>query len=129
MGLAGHTVTDPRALLDAYEYDNAANDDHAPKAFAALRAVLDLHKPRDLNVRASRVGGTCPRCLELGKPLRITLSGGPGLETHEIHEHPDPEPKCFECVDANSYDEPVAAPWPCRTVQEMAAALTCGDTL
>lgn len=33
-------MTNPRQLLDDYERENAGNDDHAPKAFAALRAVL-----------------------------------------------------------------------------------------
>lgn len=48
-------MTDPRALVDAYaeELDferGDLNDDreyHAPKAFAALRAVLRQHPPYD----------------------------------------------------------------------------------
>lgn len=34
-------MTSPREQLDAYEAENAGHDDHAPKAFAALRAVLN----------------------------------------------------------------------------------------
>lgn len=45
-------MTDPRELLDAYGREETRHDwitpdreDQAPKAFAALRAVLDLHSP------------------------------------------------------------------------------------
>lgn len=45
-------VTDPQELLDAYaRYDDFADapgiplQDITPRVFAALRAVLDLHKP------------------------------------------------------------------------------------
>jgi hypothetical protein len=38
-------MTDPRQLLDAYAGEFGEREDYAPSAFAALRAVLDLHQP------------------------------------------------------------------------------------
>lgn len=63
-------MTDPRALLDAYagswtdpdgECDHDCNDNRgrlAPKAFVALRAVLDLHQPH------ANGSLTCVECSE-----------------------------------------------------------------
>ncbi|HEX3781686.1 MAG TPA: hypothetical protein VHX38_18645 [Pseudonocardiaceae bacterium] len=51
-------MTDPRALLDAYAAEDPADGDYgrvtreqvAEKAFAVIRAVLDLHKPETTEV-------------------------------------------------------------------------------
>jgi len=47
-----------RDLIDACEAENAGNDDHGEEAFAALRAVLDLHQPPP----APSDGSWCVRC-------------------------------------------------------------------
>lgn len=64
----------PRALLEAYakefsggfgKYEEGGfdRDETAPKAFAALRAILDLHKPEAPPPGHSWVsGGAAPHC-------------------------------------------------------------------
>lgn len=124
-------VTDPRALLDAYAaeeiwggYDaKFPREEEAPKAFAALRAVLDRHQPEPARANAARVGGLCILCslYGLGKPTRVVVENG-----REWHEHPSDSPTCTECcADEN---DTAGVPWPCPTVQDITAALTCDDT-
>lgn len=66
----------PRALLDAYASEEARPlnpympdlEDCAGKAFTALRAVLDLHKPEEIEVPPDDPGGgwtirlSCTEC-------------------------------------------------------------------
>lgn len=58
-------MTDARALLDAYAAEDIADAPHvplaeiAPKAFAALRAVLDLHPIGNPGVAAVAWCGGC----------------------------------------------------------------------
>lgn len=59
-------MTDPRQLLDAYERENAGNDDHAPLAFDALRAVLDLHVPSDPDCLPE-----CTHCYDEGGVVHV----------------------------------------------------------
>ncbi|PXY20337.1 hypothetical protein [Prauserella endophytica] len=97
------TVTDPRATLDAYAYEDAPKlgsdpapdrEDYAMRAFAALRAVLDLHKRSDE---------------EEGDPLTV------------MYGH-----VCVECSDEhavkNSHAQGIVL-WPCPSVQAITTAL------
>lgn len=73
------TVTNPRALLDDYAkkvdivqteygiFEPVEREEAAPQAFAALRAVLDLHQPDDR--------GTGPQCT--GCATRLTFTRWP----------------------------------------------------
>jgi hypothetical protein len=118
-------VVDPRALLDAYEYDNAANDDHAPQAFVALRAVLDLHKPEP-DIFAVGQDGSCVGC-HLGDPLKLTNYNVGGLRL-KFHDHPyqGDTPVCDHCrAEEDNLGEPIPlpVPWPCPTLQAVITAL------
>jgi hypothetical protein len=142
-------MSDPRELLDTYAAQaryyvplsalspegrkgpSRSREDVAPAAFAALRAVLDLHKPEPLTGFVDE-NGTCSYCKH-GEPARrfereFLVSGG--TVKLPMHEHPDPNPHCAECcVVDESEPEPLAAavPWPCRTVQAVTAALEATD--
>lgn len=81
--MAVASMTDPRELLDAYaaESDWAAVEGKyrqylAPKAFAALRAVLDLHVP-DPAVRARVV---CKHCVAVRYPCPTVQAIARALE-------------------------------------------------
>lgn len=60
-------TTHPRTLLDTYaaeqwvtELSERPLEDFAPKAFAALRAVLDLHRPEEIEVMPEDSGADWP---------------------------------------------------------------------
>lgn len=59
-------MTEPRALLEAYaaEYQvtRGPREVHAPEAFAALRAVLDIHKPHPPSLLST--GRYCLECTD-----------------------------------------------------------------
>lgn len=57
-------MSDPRALVDAYEeLTNLGGQGMAPKTFAALRAVLELHQ------RRNATWAVCDVCyLDTGEP-------------------------------------------------------------
>lgn len=115
-------MTDPRELLDRYagKYcGEGRREDVSTKAFAGLRAVLDLHKPQPLRAFAARVGGQCSYC-HLGQPSTIAR-----VHDRERHEHPTPtddDQYCDECIDGDDY-EPASVDWPCPTVQAVTKAL------
>lgn len=122
-----------RKALDRYAAETALDDDYrhpsresfAPKSFAALRAILNLHQPGTLNAAATLPGGTCRFC-HLGALLRITTSAafndGAALNVHPVHEHADPNPKCVSCREDDS-GELMAADWPCSTAEAIESAL------
>lgn len=122
-------MTDPRALLEAYAeetdfYRGDLLDDReheAPAAFAALRAVLDLH-PRSVltaGVMLDLFGpDRCAYC-HLGAPIRRYRDDINGREM-DAHDHTDPEPACYTCAGP---EEETSQPWPCPTVRAITTAL------
>jgi len=119
-------MTDPRVLLDNYgrrTLRGVPNEVRAPKAFAALRAVLDLHPPSTLTagVLPERFGpGRCAFC-HLGAPIR-EYRDRPWPEKPELdmHEHTDLHPWCFACAGP---EEETSQSWPCPTVRAITTAL------
>jgi hypothetical protein len=131
------TMADPRELLDTYA-DQLVNEDNygepitpgntAPELVAALRAVLDLHKPEPATHFANKDDDRCGACRE-SEPIRkftkVWKFDSLDVE-YRMHEHPDPEPCCAACVgEDDSGGEPLTerVPWPCPTVQAITTAL------
>lgn len=103
-------VSDPRALLDAYaaEVGGVTDDDlhdllrgtAAPKAFAALRAVLDLH-----------LAGYAEGEPEYGYHWETAQPSGHMVEVRNAEPN-----KPYYCERCQEF-------WPCETVQPITAAL------
>lgn len=120
-----------REALDAYAATVSYEGDHAswtieqdaPKAFAALRAVLDLHPPSTLTagVLPDRFGpGRCCFC-HLGAPTReYRDKPWPQHPELDMHEHADPHPWCPACAGP---EQETSEPWPCPTVRAITTAL------
>jgi|SRR5882724_802599 len=118
----GHTVTTreptekdtttPTQLLDDYAATSDRYDEIAPKAFAAIRAVIALHRQAERNARADLPGGQCPFCY-MGEPTRVMHSFVVDGETHQVHTHTTRAKRCQNCLQ----------PWPCATLQAISDAL------
>lgn len=91
-------MTDPRALLDQYAAEDPADGDYgrqfrreqiAPEAFAALRAVLDLHSPCVLDEAT-----VCGRCrFDNGEPERYPCRTVVAITTAlPTHTYTGPKP-------------------------------------
>lgn len=119
----------PLEALDAYaEQSNRgaiSRDGCAPKAFDALRAVLDIHQPEPVTagVLSARFGvGRCAYC-HLGEPLRRYQGYlNRAVSKSELHAHADPTPWCTACLAPADMDV-TAASYPCPTVQAITSAL------
>jgi hypothetical protein len=112
-------MTDPRELLDrlagstVYLGENGeySQDALTPVVFAALRAVLNLHVPRDINAAAKNPDGTCPFC-HLGEPIRTDTSiNFVSGDTHPVHVHLDeavrhPCPTLLDLAEGYGLTEP-----------------------
>lgn len=116
-------MKDPVAVLDGYvartygEWSDRL-DEIAPEAFAALRAVLAIHRPLEFN-RAVDSASRCIYC-HLGAPTRVTVSTNfvTGV-SYDVHTHKPTERLCAGChLDTG---EPVE--WPCPTVRSIVDAL------
>lgn len=105
-------MADPRALLDAYARDEIADDELcpvpleevAPKAFAALRAVLDWcdEVERTLPVAAHELRARITRALGEPEPAQrrrpVTDGSFAGVVTVNVNP-PEPEIRFVPVVD------------------------------
>lgn len=111
----------PGILLERYaalrsDEDSPTYGETAPAAFAALQAVLNLHKPATLMGPAYLPDGNCLHC-HLGEPVHITPPADG--ESHPIHTH--------EARGSTSRDSKACGAceedWPCPTIHAVGSAL------